>query len=324
METPPPDMLQIRRETMPESWTAEKKEREMHVPDWLVTMVYKCLEKIPESRFANGVELQEYVVINSSRAAKKSEANAEQSGYYIEENERLVKERELMKNNLLEYRHQIQLRDKELQELKTIIANNDSNNSGENIAPLYAEESTERGVSKTAFVTLLILTIGLAAFAAYSFFKNTGTQTQQYADSTQNKIDSIVQADTASSNQVTEEKKDQVKDTTRAIAQKPVVEQDVQQENTGDTSKEQTAETPEQTEQRPAARSSGKYTVISKAYFHDKAHPSTRRKGFINVWNKAVLTPLGETDDFIYIEYTNTLGQTSKGWLRKVDLKVID
>jgi serine/threonine-protein kinase len=146
----------------------------------------------------------------------------------------------------------------------------------------------------------------------------------QVADSTQSKIDSLVQADTSNQNQTTEEKKDQVIDTPRnTVTQKPIVEQNEPQENTEDTSREQTEE-PDQTEQKPAARTSGKYSVISKAYFHDKAHSSTRRNAFISHWNNAVLTPVGETDDFIYVVFTNHLGQTSRGWLRKADLKIID
>ncbi len=79
-----------------------------------------------------------------------------------------------------------------------------------------------------------------------------------------------------------------------------------------------------QTEQKPEPKNSGKYRVISKAFFHDKPSAATRRDAFIVHWNDAVLTPQGETDDFIYVEFTNHLGQTSKGWLRKADLRIIN
>jgi serine/threonine-protein kinase len=45
METPPPDLLAIRRKALPNTWSDDKKEHEMHLPDWLVSMVYKCLQK---------------------------------------------------------------------------------------------------------------------------------------------------------------------------------------------------------------------------------------------------------------------------------------
>jgi hypothetical protein len=71
-------------------------------------------------------------------------------------------------------------------------------------------------------------------------------------------------------------------------------------------------------------RSTTRYTVAKGlAHFHNQPDPSTKRKAFINHWNKAVLEPLDEQNGFIYIVYTNHLGQTSKGWLQIKDLKRI-
>ena len=64
----------------------------------------------------------------------------------------------------------------------------------------------------------------------------------------------------------------------------------------------------------------GAYKVRSKAFFHNSPDETTRRKAFIVHWNNAILRPLKEEKDFIYIVFTNHLGQTSKGWLRKKDL----
>ena len=72
-----------------------------------------------------------------------------------------------------------------------------------------------------------------------------------------------------------------------------------------------------------ASQTGNKYTVILKAYFHNAPDESTRRAAFINKWNNAVLTPLDDKNGFIYIVYTNEAGQTSKGWLRKQDLKLL-
>jgi serine/threonine-protein kinase len=68
----------------------------------------------------------------------------------------------------------------------------------------------------------------------------------------------------------------------------------------------------------------GKYKVKSKAYFHNKPNESTRRRAFIIHWNNAVLTPSNEQDGFIFVTFTNHLGQTSKGWLLKSDLKKVE
>jgi eukaryotic-like serine/threonine-protein kinase len=37
-------------------------------------------------------------------------------------------------------------------------------------------------------------------------------------------------------------------------------------------------------------------------------------------WNNAILTPQEERNGFVFVVYTNHLGQTSKGWLRIEDL----
>jgi serine/threonine protein kinase len=59
LETPVPDLLAKRRANLPALWSDERKEKEMQVPDWLLKMVYKCLEKKPEDRYADGMALQE-------------------------------------------------------------------------------------------------------------------------------------------------------------------------------------------------------------------------------------------------------------------------
>lgn len=64
----------------------------------------------------------------------------------------------------------------------------------------------------------------------------------------------------------------------------------------------------------------GSYKVRSRAYFHNAPDETTRRNAFIVHWNNAVLHPLKEEGEFIYIVFTNHLGQTSRGWLRKQDL----
>src|SRR5215217_4449350 len=48
MESPVPDVLLLRKANLPASWNAEKRDHEMNVPHWLISMIYKCLEKKPE------------------------------------------------------------------------------------------------------------------------------------------------------------------------------------------------------------------------------------------------------------------------------------
>jgi len=61
METPVPDLLQLRRENLPAEWP----EREMHIPGWLLMMIATCLEKNPEDRYADGQALHDYIAESS-------------------------------------------------------------------------------------------------------------------------------------------------------------------------------------------------------------------------------------------------------------------
>lgn len=69
----------------------------------------------------------------------------------------------------------------------------------------------------------------------------------------------------------------------------------------------------------------GLYKIVDKAYFHNDPDESTRRKAFVIHWNNsyATIKALEEKNDFVYTVFKNHLGQTSKGWLRKKDLRAV-
>lgn len=69
MEAPVPDILELRRQNIPGGWSSAKQEHEIMVPAWLLTMVVRCLEKLPEGRYSNGIELHETLVLGSTSAA---------------------------------------------------------------------------------------------------------------------------------------------------------------------------------------------------------------------------------------------------------------
>ncbi|MCJ8211040.1 serine/threonine protein kinase [Mucilaginibacter sp. RS28] len=79
METPVPDLLTIRNRNLPAHWSDEKKERELQVPDWLLKVIYKCLEKKPENRFHDGVALHDAVSRQSISGGTNAELQAENS-----------------------------------------------------------------------------------------------------------------------------------------------------------------------------------------------------------------------------------------------------
>lgn len=65
MESPVPDILKLRKKNLPAGWSKTQKEQEMDVPQWLLDLIYKCLEKSPENRYANGMELHDAIIQHS-------------------------------------------------------------------------------------------------------------------------------------------------------------------------------------------------------------------------------------------------------------------
>lgn len=65
MEKPVPDLLSLRRNQLPESWSPAVRDYEMKVPVWLLDLIKRCLEKAPENRFANGEALHDAIARNN-------------------------------------------------------------------------------------------------------------------------------------------------------------------------------------------------------------------------------------------------------------------
>ncbi len=330
LETQPPDLLSLRQKALPDFLSDEKKVHQMHVPQWLISMVYKCLEKKPEHRFKNGIELNEYIILNSTLAAKKVEANAQEPGLTKGEKEILLSEKELLKQQLLQYQHLVGIREKEIEELKALVKhkNNEVQLLIQGTGPYTkSNTSSQRGVSKTAFITLLVLAIGLAAFAGYTLYKNKEAGAQQKS-SAEKKNDSLLNTDTSVKQKAepVKKKNQQANSSGGENTQPPIIKPD-ESANAVDTSIEQTEIPPTQDDTETtvdAPLEYGKYKVTTIAYFHDKPEESTRRNAFIIHSNNAVLTALNEQNNFIYVTFTNHLGQTSKGWLLKSDLKRVE
>lgn len=103
LENPPPDLLSLRRKSLPESWSEQKKNDEMQVPDWLTNIIYKCLEKRPENRFANGQELYKFIGERATRGADTSRISNKSLSILEQENKRLRREKEQLQQQLLQY-----------------------------------------------------------------------------------------------------------------------------------------------------------------------------------------------------------------------------
>lgn len=93
----PSDFLSLRKQHIPHLWSEEEKQREIRVPEWLIRMIYKCLEKNPKDRFANGMELQEHIALNNSMTSGKEDTSPDYAQVLQEKNELLLVKDQLKK-----------------------------------------------------------------------------------------------------------------------------------------------------------------------------------------------------------------------------------
>jgi hypothetical protein len=66
------------------------------------------------------------------------------------------------------------------------------------------------------------------------------------------------------------------------------------------------------------------YMVVSKSYFYNSPDESTRRNTYIIPSNSAIVNAIEEQDGFVNVSFTNSAGQTIKGWVRKQTLQQIN
>ena len=322
METPPPDLLSLRASLLPTNWTEEKKAHEMQVPDWLLKLIYKCLEKNPADRFADGGLLHSYISHQRMHIAAPAAT---------------VKKEDTRWQSVLADR------DHELRDMKAIIANQDKElatlRQRAAGSPSFTQETnTQKVVSKSAFNAVLLALVLVGALAVYSLFFNrsvvgaAGEETMAAKDPVKSpeKVPAVLRSENngGAKKQPGEVRKST--DTT-AIAKtvKPPEEKKavVKPEKPVETKTEKVADREEEagevaaSEQNTSeAGTSGMYKVRNKAYFHNEPDAATRREAFIVHWNNAILKPLEEKNGFVYIVFTNHQGQVSKGWLSKADL----
>jgi eukaryotic-like serine/threonine-protein kinase len=327
MENSPPDILTLRQKNFPASWLQEKGDHEMLVPEWLISMVYKCLEKKPEDRFENGMELHEYIALNSILTAKKEETSGDTNMLLQEHNQKHLIEKDELQKSLLKYQHLLSKKDQEIEDLKSNLFQKDDElqqiKSRSNFsAPVT--HSSKSGVSQSSFILLLLVTALLAAFSAYSLFSR---KENRVADNRS----SVPTNTTTAPNEITDE--NIIEEETEAPLNNPEPEKDNTpivpvEENVSEPVEEIKDTVVREPERQPAASPGNtaavKYKVAaSRAYFHDEPDEGTRRSAYL-IPSPDTINPLEEKNGFIYIIFTNHLGQTSRGWIQKKDLAPID
>jgi eukaryotic-like serine/threonine-protein kinase len=322
METLPPDALLLREKNLPQSWSIGKKELELLVPQWLLDMTYKCLEKDPVNRFANGVELHDFISLNSTLTGKKEATSGNDYSHLQVQNQKHLTEKDELQKSLLKYQQILNQKHQEIRELNSRLDEKEGElqqlrNS------TFVNPSKKGGVATSSFIALLLITALLAAFSAYSLFSNrenrvanNSSEPASYKAPAKNEKKADFKNE--ENNDIAENLETPQEDIAPAPILEPVIDEE---EKLTDTAVTKPASEPVVTTE---SASQSKYKVAApRAYFHDEPDESTKRNAYL-IPSPDTLTTIEERNGFIYIIFTNHLGQTSKGWIQKKDLESID
>jgi eukaryotic-like serine/threonine-protein kinase len=254
METPPPAIMALRNQHLPEGWTEEKKTHEMRVPEWLLKLIARCLEKKPEARFANGMELHDYIVRSSIIAEERTESNADQIAVLQVQNVRLQRENKQLQELIGQYQAAAVNRH------RPIIPPPSKNLDTLEESTPYAPPLPKRK-SFPIYTVLTLLALALFFLWVFVLRKDPDNNKDQSANNS-----------------------------TESVRPRTII---------------------------------GQYKVMaSRAYFHDEPDPATRRNAYM-VPSNEIVSVLDIKNGFLYTEFKNSRGQTSKGWLREQDLVTV-
>ena len=298
METLPPDIITLRWEALPGSWGNDKKEREMQIPVWLLSMIYKCLEKDPVKRFKSGYELQEFIHLGTVNEESKKVTNVQPEApalVQIDEStwrneihklQKLVAAKEEL---LSELQYQVDSKEKEL---------------------YHAKFNKPTGISKLLFFLVLMMALGFAGYSGYIIFYEPGNNKIQSAP--------IVQVDN---------KLNKAADSPVILANKPIkkprikLTKNISIPATGEHIKplKKSGFDADTTSGKKNLREPQEYEIRNAAYLYDMPDKNNRSKVYLTPGN-VTLTTLDETNDFIYVLFNTSKEKTTKGWLLKKDI----
>lgn len=302
METLPPDVISLRRQAIPGSWSDDKQQREMEVPVWLLSMIYKCLEKDPAKRFQNGSALQDFIHLGTiSEERKKGISNpAGETAKALVDESVLRKELLTMRTSLAEkeellkdLQHQVDTKDRELMEARY-------------------NASKRKGVSRTLFFLVFIVALGLAGFAAYD---------KLYLPVKKIPADAVTQNDNS--------EVPNIEDSTTTATEKPVkkLKEKVVKKNINTLHVPAShklhrtlASGSDSISGKYHLRSGTKYTIVHTAYFYNSPDVSQRSEVYLTPGD-ATLTLSDEFGEFRYAVFVDDDGKKIKGWLLKKDFE---
>ncbi|MDE3185052.1 MAG: serine/threonine protein kinase [Bacteroidota bacterium] len=304
MEKLPPDIITLRRNALPGNWSADKQQREMEIPVWLLSMIYKCLEKDPAKRFKNGCELQEFIqrgTISDERKKGIDNLIVQPAKPELDEpvlrKEILALQVALAKNENLvkDLQYVVETRDRELIEARRYLA------------------AKRNGVSKSVFFLVFIVALGLGGFAAYDKFYNPGKLVETgTTKNVEKKLEATTDATTTPSDAPASDKP--IKKTWN----RPRKKSNLPVANANKRSVKNLK--PVTHHSKYHLRQSETYAILKNAYFYSTPDTS-KRTGVYLTPGDADLTLKEESGDFQYAIFIGADGKPIKGWLMKKDLK---
>lgn len=306
METAPPDLLALRKEAMPSGWDFDKKEREMQVPSWLIQMVYRCLDKEPSKRFLNGMELQTFIysgiIAEEHKTVNRSTEQltiARTQGLQLKKEIEILESRATEKDSLIEnLQTQVELKDKAIEQYQY----------ADNYNLLKPKKT---GISKGLFFMVLFIALGAGGITAYDSFirphKNNNKDSTMQIQGSINPPDSLATPD--------DKPLKKAKTKFKKNIALPI-------KSTGREQPGQSYENGKQAaENNPVPEK--EYRVIHTAYLHVSPAAYTRSTTYIIPGDETV-TAIKEKNNFIYVTFINTEGKTTKGWLLKKNLRLVN
>ncbi|RWY50365.1 serine/threonine protein kinase [Mucilaginibacter gilvus] len=313
LEKEPPDLLTLREKNMPLNWPEDQRKRELQVPEWLLNLIYKCLQKDPDARYTDGTELRQ--AIQSSVITVKSDTESA----LILQNEKVALQAKLKeeqaKNTTL------------LQEIAQLKQSKLSGSVAPVPSPITGNHSTKIA-SKGMLIGLGILLLCLGAFAGrYLFSGNKAASVKTLPDTITSKTstDTITAAKPKPAE--VKEKKTPIKKT-EIKAETLSVHKKIKKDSARKVVKKNPPKLDKPTNPSPnpgKGSDAGKvYSLFTTyAYFHSAPTEGSKRAANISQWDNARLKALDDQNGYVYVVFTNKNGETSKGWLRKKDLIVV-
>ena len=301
LETLPPDIISLRREALPGYWSHEKQQREMEIPVWLLSMIYKCLEKDPAKRFKNGNELQEFIQLGTVSDERKKGINN-----LAPETPKPRADESALRKEILTLQTHLAKKEESLKDLQYLVDTRDR----ELIEARYYNATKRKGVSKSLFFLVFTIALGLAGFAAYDkLYRPAKSIPADTALKEEKKLPVTVDSSNIVSNKIIKKAKDKPIKTTNtptlAASRKPV---------------RKPAPARDSTSAKGDFRSGNEYTIVRDAYFYNAPDKNKRSEVYLTAGD-ATLTLLDETGEFQYAIFTADDGKPIKGWLLKKDIK---